>query len=272
MKELGCENVHFLDLLHAKIYIGQKAALVGSCNLSDNGMARLFECAVVVEDINSLHRLQNTFDNFKKEAKEQYPNAESKMNRLRVLKKQWDTAEWHCLTNEHELPSASLLGDYKSVLDIIHVVWYRPGNFNFDSNAIGAVVPDASGISPSDYFSETFQFLEEDPINPGDWVLCWPCKNDGYPMNNGRISWVQVNHVVPHGIIDEPYTKLVGQARNLKRCTPPFNIDTETIVKIKKALTLDRFSALRLQGDSVWHLASADAITQEFLEHIRRQI
>jgi hypothetical protein len=55
---LGFDNVHFLENLHAKIYIGAHSAVIGSCNLSDNGLsdAGLIEAAVYLDTIDSVKK------------------------------------------------------------------------------------------------------------------------------------------------------------------------------------------------------------------------
>ncbi|WGS51118.1 phospholipase D family protein [Paraburkholderia sp. D15] len=49
---IGWEHVHFLDNLHAKIYLGEHGAAVGSFNLTANGLsaACLQEAGFLVED------------------------------------------------------------------------------------------------------------------------------------------------------------------------------------------------------------------------------
>ena len=46
--KIGWENVHFLDNLHSKIYIGDSSMLAGSANLSRNALANtgLYEACV----------------------------------------------------------------------------------------------------------------------------------------------------------------------------------------------------------------------------------
>lgn len=269
MKEIGAEKVYFLDQLHAKIYIGKETALVGSCNLSDNGMAdgHLLESAVFFDESTSILQLQKTFESYKDLASVQYPDLAAKKTRLRMLTKQWNTAVWHGVAkDEYEEPPVS---EYESALDTIHIVWYQQDELDYNSDAIGAIVPDSKGMSPDDYFSDVLQFLEEDPIEQGDWILCWHCKNNGSPRKNGDVSWMRAHHVIPHGVIDEEYTKLVGQAKNLKKGSAPFRLDSRTKELIRKALCSGQFPELLSNNDNLWRLKHADAVTQRFLEYIR---
>lgn len=269
MMEIGDENVYFLDQLHAKIYIGKEAALVGSCNLTDNGIAesRLLESAVLLNKSSSIQKLQSSFDTYKKLATTRYPNLQAKKDKLRTLTRQWNTAVWHDLISDESAEPAVV--DYKSDLDTIHIVWYDPGDVEYNSDVIGAQLPDSKGVLLDDYFSEVLLFLEEDQVKQGDWILCWHCKKNGYPRKNGDVSWMRVHHVVPHGIVDDEYTKLVGEAKNLKPGNIPFRLDPTTKGIIRDALSSGQFPELLSLDDSVWKVAP-DAVTQKFLQYLRQ--
>lgn len=272
MRDIGHENVYFLDELHAKIYLGTDIAIVGSCNLSDNAMAEfgLLESAVLVDESRSISQLHHTFQNYKKLANDRYPTLEEKMERLRALTKEWNIALWHGLTKDLRVESS--LASYESKLDKIHISWYSTGNIEYDENVIGSVVPDARGVSPDDYFVQVLQFLEEDSIEPGDWILTWHCRNDGHPRKNGDISWMHVHHVIPHGAVDDTYTKLVGQANDLKAGKPPFPLTPVTKEVIRNAIGSGKFPELLSVDDSAWKLGPADARTEKFLQFIRQEI
>lgn len=268
IEEIGLDRVHFLDELHSKIYLGEKGALLGSCNLSDNGIsdAGLLEAAVFLQEPTALRQLEATFNNYKTLALRRYPTQAAKKEKLRVLVKEWNIAVWHGLVAAET--SSPFLKDYRSGLDRIHIVWHSHGELEYDNTAIGAVVPDA-GESPDDYFSSVLQFLEDDHVEPGDWVLSWHCRNDGYPRKNGDVSWLHVHHVVPHGVVGDTYTKLVGQASHLNRGAPPFELDPPTKKRIRAALESGRFPALLSLDDEVWHQQPADDVTPEFLIYLR---
>lgn len=135
-------------------------------------------------------------------------------------------------------------------------------------------MPDRQGNTIDEYFGIDFAFLEEDPIEPGDWILCWLCTNNGKPWANGDISWVHVDHVIPHGYVDPNdgyYTKLAAQVSSLEPPNHPFNLDNQTTKQIiRDALMQPQFSALRQPMDR-WPLAPADAEIPAFIEYIKRQ-
>ncbi|WP_295388617.1 phospholipase D family protein [uncultured Thiodictyon sp.] len=263
MRKIGHENVYFLDELHAKIYLGKKAAVVGSCNLSDNGLGDIgrWEVAVLLEDAESLQELEDTFANYKRLAKKQYPDKEAKLNRLRKLITQWNTAIWHDIIKD-ESGEAPLLRDYESDLYTIHILPYN-GTFQYNENILDAIIP----VVPETYFRDTLALEKGYRIKEGDWLLCWHANDNGSPIRNGKVSWLHAHHVVPHGAIHDTCTKLVGEAKRRWRTpvSPPFRLkrrNTQTL--IRNTLELAQFHVL-------WNAEQRNVKrVNDFLAHVRR--
>jgi hypothetical protein len=269
---LGISNVHFLDNLHAKIYLGPKTAMIGSANLSDNGLAdhRLLEAGVHLTDSSIRQELLETFDSFKSRAKLQYPNAESKLTQLRLLTKQWQTSIWHRLNADAgKSPS---LPEYSSDLDRIHIAWYESYEPKYKKDVIWSRVEETAGVEPDKFFSKTLTFLEEDEIKVGDWILCWHSRKDGFPYQRGDVSWMHVHHVVPESVDDSQYTKLVGQAKSLSCPPPPFDLDSKTKEAIRNALASGKFPELLSLDNSSWKLSTADAVVPKLLNYVKRAL
>ncbi|MDD5034665.1 MAG: phospholipase D family protein [Methylococcaceae bacterium] len=279
MKKIGPENVYFLDNLHSKLYLGEDSALLGSPNLSDNGFAdsRLLEAGVVLNSSTSLRNLNAVFENYKTIATRQYPTPKSKKERLRKLMKQWQRSIWYGLNTKCDDENVPSIAEFtESELERIHIVGYLSDDcdYNYNIEAITAVVPEAIGLDPEVYFLDWLNFYEEDPIEPGDWLLCWRYRQDGYPYGRSKAYWLQVHHVIPNGVSGvniDPYTKLGAQARNLLCTAPPFALDARTQTLIRCALKLPQFFALRSVDNNVWRLAPADAVVPRFLQYIREQ-
>ena len=271
MRELEHENVYFLDDLHSKIYLGADAALLGSCNLSDNGISdngRL-EAAVLLVDKEATQLLAAKLKDYKAAAKKLYPTKRAKIDRLKVLKVQFDKGQWHGLTRiGTKSPS---IQQYESELDRIHICWYEESDDPYNKSAIDNTIPEAKGIDPDDYFEDVLLFLEEDDVRPGDWVLCWHRRKNGMPRKNGEVSWLYVHHVVSDGIKSDDYPKLVGEAKSrfLRRPLPPFELDEPTKRLIRKTLSSGSFPELLLLNDSLWHLGPADAVTPAFISALK---
>ena len=86
--KIGWENVHFLDNLHSKIYIGDSSMLAGSANLSRNALANtgLYEACVSTNEEKLVRSAKEVFDFYKMEAKTKY-NEEQKKERLEKLRR-----------------------------------------------------------------------------------------------------------------------------------------------------------------------------------------
>ena len=274
MDMIGESNVYFLDNLHSKIYLGNESALLGSFNLSDNGFSNsgLLEAGVILSAPASIEKLRSVFDAYKTKAAHLYPTPKSKKDKLRELVKQWQSSIWYGLNTEQESEKSPSITNYRSDQDQIHIAWYQPCDLNYNEEAICSVVPNAKGISPDEYFTDVLMFHEKDRIQPGDWILCWHCRDDGYPRKNCEIYWFHVHHVVPNGIYDDNYTKLVGQAENLKCPPPPFSlVDPHTKSLIRDALSSNKFPELLALDDEIWRLTRADKMVPKFLEHLRKK-
>jgi hypothetical protein len=276
MAELGEARVHFLDNLHAKIFLGKSATVVGSCNLSNNGMAdnKLLEVAVLTQEPVLIKQLADTFEDYKTRAIKLYPNEKSKRAKLIELAKQWQIAEWHGLNTEQT--SETLLTDYQSILDRIHIVGFS-GGLEYNKDIITTSIPETHGISLDDYFTEACSFLEEDDVIPGDWILNFDARLDGYPRKNGGIKWTHIHHVVSHGVIDSnnpdfKHTKLVGQAENLKCPKPPFKLDKQIKNLIYQLLASNEFPAILNQDNIDGGLALADKEVPTFRKKLQEKL
>jgi len=270
MQELGHENVHFLDHLHSKIYLGANAALLGSCNLSDNGISDngLLEAAVLLAGENARKSLAAQFETYKAAARKLYPTKQSKINCLKNLKQMSDKAQWNgWVTIDAKSPS---IGQYNSQLDRIHVAWCDSSGVPYNEQTIGKKIKDAEN-DPDDYFSYTIQFGEKDDVRPGDWVLCWRCTKNGMPRKRGDVSWLYVHDVVPGGFDSADYSKLVGEAKSRfrKRPMPPFVLDEPTKRLIRETLSSRRFPELLPNDSPIWDLAQADAVTPSFIDTLK---
>lgn len=271
MEKLGHQNVYFLDELHAKIYLGEKGAVVGSCNLSDNGLgdSGLLEAAGLLEDAESVRKLEDTFARYKTLAiKGKYPDLKTKLRKLQELHSQRSAAIRHRIIKgeENETGAPPLLRDYKSALDTIHICSFH-GTFKYNKQTLGAVIPKAVAAGPDNYFRDSLAHAENYAIEEGDWLLCWPANKNGRPSQRGSITWLHAHHVVPNGAVHPNYTKLIGEANQQwpTRVRPPFEIEEpQTQQIIRDALNLKKFKTLR-DGEQ----RNAERVN-DFLEYVRR--
>lgn len=281
MRELGDENVHFLDRLHAKFYIGAKGTLMGSCNLSDGGMGDdgHLEAAVVLREVVAMERLNEQFEYYRKLAqKGRYSTRKQKMDCLRNLLKMMNKAQASELANSR--PTGPSITNYASELDRIHVTWYQSIGDDLDEERLGEVIPKVVEFGAERYFADWTQFREDDDVRPGDWLLCWRCNDDGMPRRRGDVSWLYVHDVVPDAFVvsdalgSNEYPKLAGEAAAefLKRPEEPFELDPATKAAIREVLASGEFPVLLSKDEKPWSLKPADATTPAFLAAVKKKI
>ena len=274
MKVVGAENVHFLDALHAKIYLGTDGALVGSCNLTENGLGDRGreEVAIHVTDEAMLRALGRTWARFKRMAQQQYRTLRAKEKALDKLENKWHIAiERGLATDERSVPS---LADYNFEEEVhrIHVVAYYPQEPTYNEDAIRAAMPDV-GPNLDDYIANALTFLEEDQINEHDWILEWKAYRDGRPrIARDNIEWMYVHHVVPGGAGGDQETKLAVEAARLIRPKPPFLLDAAAKKAIWGVFGSRAFPTLHPHKDDLWELAPADAVVPEFFVAVKKEL
>lgn len=271
--QLGIDNVHFLDNLHAKIYIGVNSALLGSCNLSRNGFADSgnFEVGFIFSEEEDLQQLNEIFDNYRVEANERYPNSTSKEERLEKLYRQWQLSKESRtdspLVNSGEDIAPSIVDWVPNKLERIHITGWSSYN-TYNEEVIRSALPDVD--DPDDYFADERSLLENDKIKEGDWVLSYRCKKNGHPYRNTGIDWIYVHHIIPNGAEcedDDRYTKLVGQAAHKTCPLQPFSLDDQTQALIRAALNLPQFEAFHTEE----LLVSTAELVVVFLGYIKAE-
>ena len=191
VREIGWNKVHFLDNLHAKIYLGQGAALLGSANLSQNalGDGNLFEAMVLVRGESALVKLDETFDAYLEKAKECYQQESKKQQRLNDLRDSWNRGVWAGVFKPAKAHTKiSELSDDE--LRRIHVVWWFPGDMEYQVDNVAAETGCSDPEAIDRYFSDRFSFSEQDEMGEGDWLLCWRSTVKGLPHGSVRAYWM----------------------------------------------------------------------------------
>lgn len=273
MQKLGEENVHFLDKLHSKFYLGQDAALLGSCNLTSNGLSDqgLFESAVVLTDDKVRKQLDTEYERYKDLARKQYPTSDMKWERLRELESQWGRAERSGLVPPTKSGAPSIVS-CQSKLYRIHVCWCGSQPMKHNKKRTEKAAREAAAGSFAEYMSDEMAFHKSDDIRPRDWILRWSCNGQGLPRANGRIGWLYVHKVIKGGFDDPEYPTLALQAKPQfeRRPTEPFLLDKRMQSLVREVLNSRKFPALlALDDEKPWRLRSADKVTHQFLEALR---
>ena len=275
MKALGGDKVHFLDALHAKIYLGAKEAVVGSCNLSQNGLGDKGreEAAVQVTDALTLRALEKAFSGYKAMAQAQYRTPKAKEKALEDLTKKWHVAVMRDLVrDDRQVPS---LTDYAIGENghRIHVSYYYAGEPTYNITAIQTAIP-GMGNKVDDYISDSLSCLEEDAIEEGYCILTWSAyRSTGLPRTqNDDMEWMYVHHVVSGGAKEGDETKLIIEAAPLKKPKEPFVLDSATKKAVRDVLATRAFPALHPYRDDRWEIAPADKVVPAFLTDVKKQM
>lgn len=252
MEEIGIDNVYLHDNLHAKLYLSDSTLLLGSCNLSDNGLSdgRLIESALISNNKDIVNEFSELFEHIKVDAEKKYSDNNKKLKKI----------EWLHEENGNDIISGRLgksrpgerpeivsISDYKSKLDRIHIVWYELNDKTIlNEKKIENDFRLKSEKFDKEQLENSMIFTDKDDVRVCDWILCWRCKKDGYPAKNGDINWMRVHHVVNDAICEDHDHKNVAMESKYKyKGNPPFVLDKPTKSLIRQLLSEDKFACLR---------------------------
>lgn len=210
---IGWEHVHFLDNLHAKIYLGEHSAAVGSFNLTANGLSAegLQEAGFLIDDARALLELRARLDDYRRQAAMAYPTTSAKLARLAELRALWDRAIKQCVIRNDA--QATALDAYRPVsADEIYVCW-----------VLGDIAYTDQIVSPGTV-NNSLSFLESDMVLPDRWILCWTPRSNGLPDERYRPYWLHIDEVIEGGAQEAPYTKVAVERTGRAELPPPFEI------------------------------------------------
>ncbi|GJE81247.1 hypothetical protein CJNNKLLH_2595 [Methylorubrum thiocyanatum] len=178
------------DDLHAKVYIGAKAAIVASANVSSNGLglqgveqAGWIEAGVIVEDIAAL---SDWFDKLWLDSDQIGPA-------------DWKAAEeaWRARTKP-TVVSFAYFDAEASDLPLLN--WLRWVNWNTNRDAIaekfGAVT---EGLVRQVDGGLELEHPADEAVLVGRWVLCWDRGKKASALMKGRPWWVRLGSTVLRG-------------------------------------------------------------------------
>lgn len=250
---IGWEHVHFLDNLHAKIYLGERGAAVGSFNLTTNGLSAegLQEAGFLVDDARVLAELRVRLDDYRQQAALAYPTTSAKLSRLAELRALWDRAiKQRVIRNDAR---ATALDAYRPVSpDEIYVCW-----------GLGDITYTDQIISHGTV-NNTLSFLESDTVQPDRWILCWTPRADGHPDERHRPYWMHIDEVVAGGAQEAPYTKVAVERTDRVELPPPFELTDVAVRALYAVLNSGEFPEF-LNDDKTWSVNRTLPRLPEFL-------
>lgn len=238
---IGWDKIHFLKRLHAKIYIGRDYAIVGSANLSSNGLKGddqgLFEVCVKVETIN---KINDIYDSILKEADEKYNKEQDKKKEVASLRKIWNKRVTVGLSSEQKIDDSFENFDIESYGNIC-LDWYE--------EVAGPVLKENSGLEDTTNSFKDWMYINPcDQVQENSWMLCW--RRTSSKKMHGKIKphWMYV-HKIFNNVLEknEGYSSLAVEYIKGEKPSKPFD---ENSNKFKKAfssvINLDKYSDLRI--------------------------
>lgn len=265
-KLVGWDNVHFLDGLHSKMYIGKSRVMIGSANLSNNafGLTRQEEACVVLEGAEVMASACTLFETYVSQAQEQYPTIKAKRDRLSRLRIEWNRAWSHGVLQDLEKRLIPSFGEYDPQRDgEIHVAWCCEGATEYTDAVAEAVL--------SDIVDEVH--LAPDDLKPLDqWVLSWVATQKGGVHNGRKPVLMYVHEIFENGTHDPGYESLCVQRSSFDLPPKPFDeAEADFIEVFRRVISRDEFSALRGETNDVWRLVDKVGVTSRFWEALREE-
>lgn len=266
---IGWDKVLFLDNLHAKIYIGENSAIVGSANLTKNGLSvnGLQEAALKTDNSQIIENLLSFFRKLELQAIEQYPSAEEKRRKLNKLKQQWNLAIRSSIFPE-ELNQPKLIQNYNVLgCDDFYIVWYQKGlDYEYSENV----------DSRKNYIVDEMHLSEEDKVQKGKWLLAWRITNNNKPYENLMPTWIFIDEIIENGVVtseDYEYTKLALMLNKKTTILPPFQVTKELYKVFKEVVTDKTYAPYFIGNDEKPYLISNTfPVFEEFINKIKGKI
>jgi hypothetical protein len=231
VKQIGWEKVAFLDELHAKTYIGKSSAVIGSANLTRNGLGAegLVEICVEINAAESLKKINKAFEGLKKRAQDQYPTAVSKKSRLKELEQNWGAAIANRIFRNNKINNIPAFVNFELLgNDHFYVLWYQPVNCEYSD--------DVKAIES--FMLDDIHFASTDKVERNKWALVWRITDSNKPHKSVKPHWLYIHEVFENGVIDDgyEYPQCAIQRKDLEVPSPPFEITDEVVVSFEKAV------------------------------------
>ena len=246
-KAIGWNKLLFINELHAKIYLGQESAVVGSANLTKNGLSgqSLIELCVKINSETDVRKIGNILDDLKKRAQDQYPTTETKKARIKELERIWNAA----FVNEIFPPPPPPPGEQDQFADFellaedhFYVVWYQPADCEY-SDEVKALEKSV--------MVDDIHFAQPDKVEKNKWVLVWQITNSLKPHKSIHPHWLYIHDIFEGGIVEEgyEYPKCAIQRSDMRIPSPPFEITKELESAFKNAVIENGIAEYLIQDD-----------------------
>lgn len=265
-KQIKWEKLFFLDELHAKMYVGKNSSIIGSANLTHNGLSGrgLIELCVEINDGENLAKVNQFFDDLKKCAYEQYPTENSKKAKLKELEKIWGTAIANQLARKMS-NAKKLFTDFELLgEDHFYVFWYQTDDCEYSEEvkAIQSVIED------------DIHFAKGDKLEKNKWALLWRITDESTPHKKVPLSWMYIHEIFEDGVIDSgyDYPNCAIQRKDLDCPDPPFELTKNVVAAFKKAVQDKDIAKYLVQEGDVFSLANSQKGVPTLINRMREYL
>jgi hypothetical protein len=232
-----------MNELHAKIYLGQVSAVIGSSNLTQNGLSgqSLFELCVEIKSETGLQKIATIMNDLKKRAQNQFPTRKSKKKRIKELEQTWNAAIANRIFPKKPLEQ-NHFADFECLTkDHFYVLWYQPVDCEYsdDVKAVQSVMVD------------DIHFAKSDSVERNKWVLVWRITNSSKPHKSVSPHWLYIHDIFEKGIVDEEYEypNVAIQRSDMELPSAPFEITKKVEDAFKIAVIQKDIAKYLIQDD-----------------------
>ncbi|WP_320172972.1 phospholipase D family protein [Maridesulfovibrio sp.] len=266
---LSWDNVHFLDNLHCKFYIGEQTAILGSPNLSRNGIAEagLEEAAVEITDLREIENLSSYFSEIKQSAMKKYPAEEMKKQALSDLYNIWRERERSNGAEEIEEDGEELL-DYAVLSETdFYIAWYGVCDnveYRGDIENYESLIDDEMHLAAGD------------KIRKGKWVLCWKVTSKNRPDMQVKPHWLFIDELFENAVYIEneeyDYTTVAVMRSDKEPVKPPFELTPNVIRAFKELIGSEKYLSTFVGGEGVFYIKDTFPVFKQFMADWKKMI
>jgi hypothetical protein len=233
--KIGWNKIFFLDELHAKIFLGKERSIIGSANLTSNGLSgvKLEEICIEINNSSVQDKLLTEFNRLKEKSDK---DEKSKQQKLAILEEKWRRA-----ISSSSIPNDSRKKDFMEYdfdySDKFYVCCHYGLNVEYNDNSM------AIKNSIKDYT----EIRNKDKIDEGKFVLLWRITQDNKPDNRQKLSWLYVHMHIKNGTKSKNYPQLILQRNDMTSPDEPFELTNKVQNAFKKAIVEDKIAKYLIQ-------------------------
>ena len=258
-REIGWDNVHFFDQLHAKVYLGPTHAMIGSANLSSNallpGGTQLYEMVVLSDDTALREHAMQEWERYRTLASGLYRSKQDKLDRLIALEEAQPRIEAARLSVR--TAKTPTLATFKVGSMPIHLEWWESEH--------------EDGCDPDDTnYINTRIGQQIDEIRIGNWVLQWECDAKGHPRGRSPLQWMRVDAIrLGQAPGEDIYVDQLAERVEPTTAMQPFLLDADVQKAFKHLIIKSGLRPEGLKNES--YEAIPLSVVDEFLIELRKR-